>query len=167
MRWSGGNIADTRKKNASIQERALASVWRRMRVYEICQSWQSYRTVLGMRVSNTSNWRYRFAEDQSSFSPRDVVAMMRCAELGFRAINPVNVIFNLVKVSAVMLEKVRGCRERVVSRWTPSRFATQVIPGALPASTPTERASCRPADQNSLRQTHWDLLQNLPRTPRR
>jgi hypothetical protein len=36
---------------------------------------------------------------------------MRFSELGFRAINPVNVIFNLVKVSAVILEKARDYRE--------------------------------------------------------
>ena len=29
---------------------------------------------------------------------------MRFSELGFRAINPVNMIFNLVKYSAVILE---------------------------------------------------------------
>ena len=44
---------------------------------------------------------------------------MRFSELGFRVINPVNVIFNSVKVSAVMLKKVR--RLQGVSWWNPNR----------------------------------------------
>ena len=71
-----------------------------------------------------------------------------------------NLIFSLVKVSAVMLEKVRDC----ISELVESRFVTRVIPEALLASTPTERASCRPAAQDSLGQAHWGLVQNPART---
>lgn len=50
-------------------------------------------------------------EDQNSLTPREVVAAIRFSELGFRSINPVKAIFNLVKLSAFMLKKARYCRE--------------------------------------------------------
>jgi len=56
-------------------------------------------------------WQCRFTEDQSSLCPREAVPVMHSSELGFRSIKPVLVIFNLAKLSTVILEKVRDCRE--------------------------------------------------------
>ena len=49
-------------------------------------------------------------EDQNLFCPREAVVAMRSSTLGFRSIEPANIIFDLVKLSTVILEKARDYR---------------------------------------------------------
>lgn len=138
MRLSAGSIANTRKKNTLIQARAVASGWKEMRT---AQMPTSKHTVLGTRVSNKCNWRYKFSDIQSWSFPSEVVFERRSCQVGFSVRTPVKTTIILSKSFLVIMGKLKVCTKWVDGKqlrnsghtWGPSSFDPNIAsnPSAL------------------------------------